>query len=105
MLRKRQGILGFRWVLAWFCGAIVLWASLASFAQPVGHAGGDGAPGGSAQPNPMLLDQNGDGKISRSEASGRIAKHFDVIDGNGDGFIDRYELLGRNEDLSSGGLF
>ena len=53
----------------------------------------------------MLLDQNGDGKISRSEASGRIAEHFDVIDGNGDGFIDRYELLGRNEDLSSGGLF
>ena len=39
------------------------------------------------------MDKNKDGKISRSEAEGRIAENFDRIDTNKDGFLDRKELL------------
>lgn len=54
-----------------------------------------------AGPNPeqmvdMILqrmDTNKDGKISKSEAQGRIADNFDRIDTNKDGYLDRSELL------------
>jgi Ca2+-binding EF-hand superfamily protein len=39
------------------------------------------------------MDKNKDGKISRSEAEGRIAENFDRIDTNKDGFLDRAELM------------
>lgn len=39
------------------------------------------------------MDKNKDGKISKSEAEGRIAENFDRIDTNKDGFLDRAELL------------
>ena len=39
------------------------------------------------------MDKNKDGKISKSEAEGRIADGFDRIDTNKDGFLDRAELL------------
>jgi Ca2+-binding EF-hand superfamily protein len=38
------------------------------------------------------MDTNGDGKISRSEAKGKIAELFDQIDTNKDGFVDQQEL-------------
>jgi Ca2+-binding EF-hand superfamily protein len=38
------------------------------------------------------LDVNGDGKISRDEARGRMKDKFDSIDKNGDGFLERDEL-------------
>lgn len=38
------------------------------------------------------LDGNGDGKISRDEARGRLKDKFDTIDKNGDGFLDRDEI-------------
>ena len=39
------------------------------------------------------MDKNKDGKISKSEAEGRIAESFDRIDTNKDGFLDKAELL------------
>ena len=38
------------------------------------------------------MDTDGDGKISRKEAKGRIAEIFDQLDLNKDGFLDRKEL-------------
>jgi Ca2+-binding EF-hand superfamily protein len=36
-------------------------------------------------------DRNGDGKISREEATGPLKRNFDTMDGNQDGFIDEGE--------------
>ncbi len=40
----------------------------------------------------MKMDKDQDGKISRSEASGKLATHFDAIDANKDGFLTKDEL-------------
>lgn len=37
-------------------------------------------------------DKDGDGKISREEASGRLKQNFDRVDSNRDGFVDEREL-------------
>ena len=39
------------------------------------------------------FDTDGDGKISRKEARGRILEIFDQLDTNKDGYLDRKELL------------
>jgi len=38
------------------------------------------------------MDQDGDGKISRDEAPGRMADRFDDLDADGDGFITQDEM-------------
>jgi len=54
--------------------------------------------GANGRPSPekrlKVLDQDGDGKISRSEFRGSD-RHFGVIDGNGDGFITLEEIKSR----------
>jgi len=48
------------------------------------------------RPNPAMvmerLDANSDGKISKEEAKGPLAEHFDRIDSNKDGFISKEEI-------------
>ena len=39
-----------------------------------------------------MLDTNQDEKISKEEAKGPLADHFDRIDSNDDGFITKDEL-------------
>lgn len=40
----------------------------------------------------QAMDKDGDKKLSRDEAQGRMKENFDRIDSNSDGFIDRKEL-------------
>ncbi len=42
--------------------------------------------------NLKAMDKNGDGNISKSEATGKIARHFDKIDANGNGTLSEAEL-------------
>jgi len=52
--------------------------------------GGD--PGGRRGPPDFSeSDKDGDGRLSREEAPGRMASFFDSADTNGDGFVDRNE--------------
>ncbi len=48
------------------------------------------------RPNPAKvmerLDSNSDGKISKKEAKGPLAEHFDRIDSNDDGYITAEEI-------------
>ena len=48
------------------------------------------------------LDTNGDGKISRAEASANsnVSAQFDKYDQNGDGFIERSEVNSANRSQS-----
>ena len=49
--------------------------------------------------NLKAMDRNGDGNISKSEATGKIARHFDKIDTSKDGFLSQEELkaMGRHK--------
>ena len=38
------------------------------------------------------MDKNDDGKISKSEAQGRLASNFSQVDSNNDGFITETEM-------------
>jgi Ca2+-binding EF-hand superfamily protein len=68
--------------------------------QRLGLSNGLPAAGkGGGSPQQMVarmlqrMDTNKDGKISREEARGPLAKNFDLIDTNKDGYLDREELL------------
>ena len=59
--------------------------------------GGPGGPGGGPTGqgggrDPLANDADGDGKLSRDEAQGRIAENFDEIDADADGFLDVEEI-------------
>jgi Ca2+-binding EF-hand superfamily protein len=45
------------------------------------------------------MDKNGDGKISKDEATGRLKENFDRIDSNSDGFISTEEMQKSVRDL------
>jgi Ca2+-binding EF-hand superfamily protein len=51
-----------------------------------------GTPPAAGKGPAQRLDTDGDGKISRSEARGRLKQRFDTIDKNGDGYLDRDEI-------------
>ncbi len=89
------------------CGLTVLVFAVALASQAGGRAGDKSDPKKKPPPakgviekqveafvNKLLaqLDTDKDGKISRAEAKGPLAKNFDQIDRNKDGFLDRAEL-------------
>lgn len=60
--------------------------------RPPAAASGPKARSGGGPPGLSSLDKDGDGKVSRDEAPGRMKEFFDKMDGNGDGFIDKDEM-------------
>lgn len=70
--------------------------------------GGPGGPGG-GRPNfdPAerfkMADKNGDGKISKDEAEGRMAERFDNFDADGDGGITQEEMTAAFARFRAGG--
>src|SRR5262249_17990389 len=47
------------------------------------------------------MDADGDGKISRQEAKGKLAEDFDKVDTNKDGYLDRKELRALAERIAA----
>ena len=68
--------------------------------RPTGGFGGFGGGAGFGNFNPEQFvtrtleanDKNGDGKLSKEEASERLKGRFDTLDENKDGFLDKDEL-------------
>ena len=74
-------------------GAVSAGTSPDAASRKAGRPGGQKGPGGQKAQGPIRrLDTNGDGKISRSEAQGRLKENFDKIDANGDGFLEPDEI-------------
>ncbi len=67
--------------------------------------GGGRGPGGAArgQFDPMQLDSDGDGKVSKDEAPEQMKSYFDRLDTNGDGFIDAEEIAAMRRRFESRG--
>jgi hypothetical protein len=65
--------------------------------RPEPEADAAAAEGGSQRPrrDPMQSDADGDGRISREEASERLLQSFDEIDTNSDGYLDIGEFEAR----------
>lgn len=61
--------------------------------RPQAGAAGDG-PNGPQQAQAFIqrADRDGDGRVSKEEASGPLQEHFDRADANADGFVDSGEL-------------
>lgn len=60
-----------------------------------GHRAG-GGPGRQGPPSPEkileMMDKDNDQQVSKSEAHGPLAQHFDKLDENGDGLLTKEEL-------------
>ena len=61
-----------------------------------GKGKGQTPPGRGRGPDPKMLmdrmDKNGDGKIAKSEAMGRMIERFAQMDSNKDGFVTTEEI-------------
>jgi hypothetical protein len=62
---------------------------------PGGGPPGPGGPG--AGRDPMANDADGDGKLNREEAPGRLQENFDAADADGDGFLVLEEITAWRE--------
>lgn len=62
-----------------------------------GAPSGFGGGGGGGGFDPMQLDTDGDGMISKDEANERMKEDFDTDDANADGFLDADELAAWRE--------
>lgn len=66
-----------------------------------GMMGGPG--GGGPRVDPITRDdKDGDGKVSKEEATGRLAENFDQNDTNTDGYIDADEVAARRQRFAAG---
>ncbi len=74
-----------------------------ALSKPTESKPGD-SKAGSQSPQGRLqkLDVNGDGKISKDEARGRLKENFDRLDANGDGYLSPVELRKALQQLGEG---
>jgi len=70
--------------------------------QRVGRASG-AAGASTSRGNLMQYDSDGDKRISREEAPGRIKSFFDRVDANGDSFITNTEIKKLREQMQQSG--
>jgi hypothetical protein len=85
------------------CGACLAASALA---QPAGRrqSAPGGPPGGAGFAERLkAMDADSDGKISKQEASGRLAQMFSRFDTNADGAIDESEVKAMRERFAAGG--
>jgi hypothetical protein len=75
-------------------GLWVVCLTASGWARPAGRQPGIGGPPGPAglAERMKAMDADGDGKISKQEASGPLARMFSRFDANGDGAIDESEV-------------
>lgn len=73
--------------------SFLMTAAIPAFAQPGGHGGMEGGPGGFAPMAFSELDTNGDGAVTQEEMDARKAARFAEADTNGDGLLSVDEML------------
>lgn len=61
-------------------------------AQLFANQGGGQPGGGQLAQRLMMLDADGDGKLSKQEAPPRLQEHFDLLDADGDGYLTVEEI-------------
>lgn len=73
-------------------GLVVMMTAVMSTAAVAEQSNSHGEP--REKPSFSQLDENGDGKLEKSELKGPLLEDFDMIDskGNGDGYLQESEL-------------